>query len=88
MGEPFNDNLCRLVNLTREMMALADEGDRDRDDASCGILYGILRDTAYRLRALAQEECEKHRTAGKWDVDAADASGGPRADSRVAPGDP
>jgi hypothetical protein len=69
MGKSFNDNLLKTVRLTREMLALADEGDRDRDDDSCGILYGILRDTAYRLRALAERECNKHRDAGKWDLE-------------------
>lgn len=63
----FNENLLRTVRLTREMLALADEGDRDRNDDSCGIIYGILRDTAYRLRKLAEQECEKHKGAGKWD---------------------
>ena len=67
MDSPFNTNLQRLLELTREMMALADEGDRDRDDDSCGILYGILRDTAYQLRQLAEQECDKHRASGKWD---------------------
>ncbi len=69
MGEKFNVNLTRVTRLTREMLALADEGDRDRNDDSCGILYGILRDMAYRLRNLAEEECTKHRDAGKWDLD-------------------
>ena len=69
MPVTFNDNLVRLIRLTREMLALADEGDRDRNDDSCGILYGILRDMAYRLRNLAEEECEKHKKAGKWDGD-------------------
>jgi hypothetical protein len=67
MGKANNDNLLRTVRLTREMLALADEGDRDRDDDSCGILYGILRDTAYRLRELAEQECDKHKASGKWD---------------------
>ena len=65
--QPFNENLTRLVRMTREMLALADEGDRDRNDDSCGILYGILRDTGYRLRKLAEEECEKHKHKGKWE---------------------
>ncbi len=67
MSRPFNANLRRLLDLTREMIALADEGDRDRKDDSCGILYGILRDTAYRLRTLTEDECTKHRQLGKWD---------------------
>jgi hypothetical protein len=66
MSDAFNENLLRTIGLTREMLALADEGDRDRDDSSCGIIYGIMRDSAYRLRKLAEEECERHKAAGKW----------------------
>lgn len=69
MPEPFNENLARLLQLTREMLALADEGDRDRDDSSCGIIYGVLRDSAYKLRRMAQEECDKHKESGKWKDD-------------------
>ena len=67
MASPLNENLMKTVRLTREMLALADEGDRDRDDDSCGIIYGILRDSAYRIRKLAEAECEKHKEDGKWD---------------------
>ncbi|MDP7112049.1 MAG: hypothetical protein QGH45_08795 [Myxococcota bacterium] len=67
MSEPPNENLRRVIRLTREMLALADEGDQHRDDASCGILYGLLRDSAYRVRRVAEEECERHKAAGRWD---------------------
>jgi hypothetical protein len=67
MAKAFNENLLKTIRLTREMLALADEGDLERNDDSCGIIYGVLRDTAYRLRKLAQEECERHKRAGKWD---------------------
>jgi hypothetical protein len=66
-SRPDNVNLRRCVELTREMLALADEGDRDREDSSCAILYGILRDAAYRIRRRAEEECESHRRQGRWD---------------------
>ncbi len=69
MTQAFNNNLRRTISLTKEMLALADEGDRDRNDDSCGILYGILRDCAYRLRDLAKRECIKHNECGKWDED-------------------
>jgi hypothetical protein len=62
-----NENLRRTIRLTRDMLALADEGDRDRLDDSCGILYGLLRDMAYRLRKTAEEECQKHIKSGRWD---------------------
>ncbi len=62
-----NENLLRTIRLTKEMLALADEGDRDRLDDSCGILFGILRDVAYRLRNHAEEECLKHKNSGRWE---------------------
>ena len=61
MAETYNENLNKVLRLTREMLATADEGDRDRNDDSCGILYGILRDMAYRLRTVTEEECQKHK---------------------------
>jgi hypothetical protein len=67
MSEPSNENLRRTIRLTREMLALADEGERDLNDSSCAILYGILRDAAYKIRRLAEEECERHKERGKWD---------------------
>ncbi len=67
MSRSFNDNLRRTIQLTEQMLALAEDGDRDRDDPSCGILYGIMRDTAYRLRKIAEQECIKHERADKWD---------------------
>jgi len=63
MSQPSDENLRRALRLSREMLALADEGDRDRSDDSCGILYGILRDMAYRLRRTVEEECERHKLA-------------------------
>jgi hypothetical protein len=67
MTRPFNENLRRTQQLSRELLALADEGDRDRTDDTCGILYGILRDTGYRLRKLVEEEVTRHKQAGEWD---------------------
>ncbi len=67
MTRPNNQNLLRLLRLTQEMLALADEGDGQRDDPSCGIIYGVLRDSAYKLRMMAEAECDRHKAAGKWD---------------------
>ena len=67
MQQQANENLRRVIRLTREMLALADERDRDRLDDSCGILYGILRDMAFRVRKTAEQECERHRQSGLWD---------------------
>jgi hypothetical protein len=63
----FNENLRRLIRLTKEMSTLADEGDRNRTDCSCGIIYGILRDSAHKLKKVAQAECQSHREQNIWD---------------------
>ncbi len=62
-----NENILKTIRLSKEMLALADEGDRDRLDDSCGIMYGLLRDMAYKLRNYAEEECDKHKNAGRWE---------------------
>jgi hypothetical protein len=51
------------------MMLLADRGDETRRDISCGVLYGTLRDTAYKLRNLAEQEIQVHKTTGLWDIE-------------------
>ena len=61
-----NDNIVKVLELTKQMLALADQGDRDRVDTGCGILFGKLRDTAYQLRQLAEAERKTHQLNGKW----------------------
>jgi hypothetical protein len=69
LTRPCDENLKRVLRLTREMLALADEGDRDRADDSCGILYGVLRDAAYRIRSLSEEEIQRHHNRGNTSAD-------------------
>ena len=48
------------------MIHLADQGDADREDNGCGILYGVLRDSAYKLKNLAEDEKANHVQKGWW----------------------
>ena len=66
MRKPCDKNLQRTMDLTEEMILLADQGDAQREDTGCGVLYGVLRDAAYKLRRLAEEEIERHKTKGWW----------------------
>ena len=58
-----------VLKLSQQLLELADNGDRDRFDTSCGILFGTLRDYAYKLRSLAQEEIEIHKKSGNFDAE-------------------
>lgn len=66
----YNENIIKLVEISRQMVELAEMGDTVRIDKSCGVLYGILRDAGYKLNKLAMAEIETHRQDGTWDNDA------------------
>jgi hypothetical protein len=59
-------HILKTLELVDIMIDLADKGDAAREDTGCGILYGVLRDTAYKLRKLAQEEKNAHIKKGLW----------------------
>jgi hypothetical protein len=46
------------------MIHLSDEGDTLREDAGCGVLYGVLRDSAYRIKKMAEKERDAHINKG------------------------
>ncbi len=62
-----NKNIQETLKLVEKMIELANSGDEDRDDVGCGILYGILRDSAYRIKKLAEKEKDTHIEKRKWD---------------------
>lgn len=65
--KPCNQNIKSTLDIVEKMIHLADSGDRDREDVGCGILYGILRDCAYRIKKIAENEQKTHMNKGKWD---------------------
>ena len=64
--KPCDKNIQQALQLTEEMIGLANKGDADREDTGCGILYGIMRDSAYKLKKIAEEEKQKHISKGWW----------------------
>ncbi len=66
---PCDRNIQSTLDLVEDMMKIADKGDIDREDTGCGILYGVLRDSAYKVKKLAEKEKEKHIKKGWWKED-------------------
>ena len=62
-----NKNIKKTLDLVEKMIRLADSGDSAREDVGCGILYGILRDSAYRIKKIAEEEKKMHMAKRNWD---------------------
>ena len=65
--KPCNEHIRKTIKLTNEMIEISEKGDADREDPGCGILYSVLRDSAYRIRQLAEEEKRAHIKKGWWD---------------------
>ncbi len=59
-------NIARTIEIAQQMIKLAQTGYEQRKDPSCGILYGILLDSGYRLLDMAQKEKHTHKQKGWW----------------------
>jgi len=59
-------NIARTIELAHAMIKLAQTGYEQREDPGCGVLYGILLDSGYRLLNLSQKEMEAHIQKGWW----------------------
>ena len=58
--KPNDEMIRKTIELADRMSEIADQGDAVREDAGCGVLYGVVRDSAYKIRKLAEEELDAH----------------------------
>ena len=63
---PCDKSIKKTLSLAHKMLEVADEGDEVREDSGCGVLYGVLRDAAFKIRKLAEAEREAHKSKGWW----------------------
>jgi hypothetical protein len=62
-----NKGIEDTLRLADRMIEVADQGDEAREDTGCGVLFGVLRDHAFKIRKLAQAEKEAHIRKGWWE---------------------
>jgi hypothetical protein len=80
--KPCDDNIRKTLELADRMVEVADSGDRAREDVGCGVLYGVLRDSAFKIRKLAEAERDAHIQKGWW------SPGGSTGELRPVPRQP
>ncbi|UCD84797.1 MAG: hypothetical protein JSU92_01015 [Deltaproteobacteria bacterium] len=56
-----NQHISKVLEMARKLIILADQGDLDSEDDGCRVLYGIIRDCAYKIRIQAEREREIHK---------------------------
>jgi len=61
-----SETIKKTLDIVQGMLKIADEGDAVREDVGCGILYAVLRDSAYKIKKLAEAEREAHTKKGWW----------------------
>ena len=66
MMKPCDESIKKTLKLVEDMLGLADEGDAVREDTGCGVLYGVVRDSAYKIKKLAEAERDAHIKKGLW----------------------
>ncbi len=52
--------------MSAMMIKLAVKGDAEREDTGCGVLYGVVLDSAYKIQNLAEKEKDAHIKKGWW----------------------
>ncbi len=68
MSKDCNEQIKRALKISKELMVLADEGDACTEDDGCIVLFGVVRDCAYKIRGEAEREREAHKANGDWDA--------------------
>ena len=63
---PCDESIKETIVLAEKMLEVADRGDAVREDNGCGVLYGILRDSAFKIKKLAEAERDAHIRKGWW----------------------
>ena len=61
-----SENIKITLDLVGQMIQLANKGAEEREDIGCGILYGIMLDSAYKIKKIAEEEKVSHQKKGWW----------------------
>jgi hypothetical protein len=64
--KPCDKNIESALQITDQMIKLAELGNAEREDTGCGILYGMLLDSAYKLKRLAEKEKGNHLNKNWW----------------------
>jgi len=65
-----NKCIRQALDIANQLIALADKGDLNSRDDSCHVLYGVICDCGYKIRARAEAEREAHKMRGVWDDEA------------------
>jgi len=83
MDKP-NQLIGEALTMAVQMDRLADQGQAESVDDGCILLYGIIRDCAYRIKREAAKELVKHQVTVESQVPVPVAPGAGPAKNRAS----
>ncbi|MFH2063919.1 MAG: hypothetical protein ABIK15_01820 [Pseudomonadota bacterium] len=54
-------NIQSAIKLSKQMIELATKGYSECRDTGCMILYGVILDSAYKMKKIAENEKKLHQ---------------------------
>jgi len=63
-----NANIRKAIQLSRDMLILADQGQAEAEDDGCRLLFSIIQDCAYKIRLEAEREQRSHQREGQAEI--------------------
>ena len=67
MRHTCNRHIREAFELVKNMIILSDSGEAHCRDNGCALLYGVIRDSAYRIKKEAERERDSHIEKGIWE---------------------
>lgn len=66
MNKNRDSNIQRALEMSGKLASLAEEGEAESEDDGCRVLFGVVRDCAYKIRMRAEDERETHRALDEY----------------------
>jgi hypothetical protein len=66
MDNQNNKYILKALTIANELIALANNTEVLGNDNVCGILLGVMRDCAYKIRRQAERECQGRKAKSRW----------------------
>jgi hypothetical protein len=63
VGNQCDLYISEALRIADDLMELASNGEIHMEDIGCGILFGIVRDCAYKIRQQAELQLRAHKTS-------------------------
>jgi len=66
MDNHNNKYILKAFKIANDLIALANNAEVLGNDNVCGILLGVMRDCAYKIRRQAEHECQALKAKSRW----------------------